>query len=101
MVNNFTNINKTNNHSISEHKKTTIYDLVLAIDPDIVLSMFMLSFNFVCGSGYREVYIDHFTAVLLFEIQLSKGGWNPIKRFNLATSLCLSQAKTKSYIVVF
>ena len=32
MVNNFTNINKTNNHSISEHKKTTTYDLVLAWD---------------------------------------------------------------------
>ena len=40
-----------------------------------------------------QVFFFIWLYVLLLEIQLSRGkGWYPIKQFNLATFLCLSQA---------
>ena len=60
--------------------------------------MFMLSWIFVivCGNFECVFYFYFlFIYVLLLEIQLSRGeGWDPINRFNPATSLCLSQART-------
>jgi hypothetical protein len=66
--------------------------------PAIALSMFMLSFIFVVflsGSVYVQGFTYRsFTYVLPLEIQLSRGGWDPINRFNTATCLCLSQDRT-------
>jgi hypothetical protein len=59
-------------------------------DPDIALSMHMLSF--IYGSESVRVFLNClFISVLSLEIQLlEKEGWGPINHWNLC--LCLSQA---------
>jgi hypothetical protein len=71
-------------------------------NPSIVLSMFMLSFNFVIVCGLfecKQICTGFFyrlpICVLPLEIELWKGeDWNPIKRFIPATLVCLTQART-------
>ena len=47
------------------------------------------------GREYVQVFYPLLIYVLPLEIQLSRGeGWDPINRFNSATFLCLSQART-------
>lgn len=55
------------------------------------------------GSEYVQVLLSFCLSVLLLEIQLSTGDWDPINKFYLATPLCLSQARTwvsTSYVQV-
>ena len=56
------------------------------------------------GSEFVQVMLSFCLSVLLLEIQLSTGVWDPINKFNPATPpLCLSQARTwvsTSYVQV-
>jgi len=50
---------------------------------------------FFSGSEDVEVFFIIILYLLLLEIQLSRGKcWDPIKRFNPTTYLCLSQGRT-------
>ena len=79
--------------------------------PCLLYVMFMLSFIFVIVfelfewkricSGFFFSFLFWFISVLPLNFQLSRGeGWDPIKRFNPATYVCLSQASTWMFDVI-
>ena len=83
--------------------------LQVFIDPDIVLSIFMLSFSFVIVcylfawkricDVFLFLFLFFIIYVLLLEIHLSKvKGWDPVNRFNSAIFLCLWLSQVKIWI---
>jgi hypothetical protein len=60
----------------------------------VVIHLCDSMWSFWVESNFPGFFYHLFIYVLLLEIQLSRGGWDPIIRFDPVTYVCLSQSST-------